>query len=140
MTLKGLLNLSIGVIGGALSFLFGGFSGVFITLLIFMAADYITGLIVAGVFKNSPKTQNGALESRAGLKGLLRKGGILLCIIIAARLDMLLGVNYVRDTVIFGFITNEAISITENLGLMGIPLPSVIAGAIELLKRKLKEE
>ena len=64
--------------GSALASLFGGWDAALKTLIIFMAIDYITGLIVAGVFKTSEKTENGALESRAGWKGLCRTGVTLL--------------------------------------------------------------
>ncbi len=64
---------AIGAIGSFLSYLFGGWSAAMTTLAIFMAADYATGFLVAAVFKKSPKTENGTLESRAGFKGLLRK-------------------------------------------------------------------
>lgn len=57
----------------------------------------------------------------------------LLIVLIAYRLDLAIGVNYIRDAVIIGFIANEAISIVENAGLMGIPLPSVITKAIDVL-------
>ena len=104
-----------------------------------MAIDYITGLIVAGVFKKSTKTDTGALESRAGWKGLCRKGMTLLYILIAYRLDLIIGVNYIRDAVVIGFIANEVISITENAGLMGVKLPVTIKKAIDILIKKEEE-
>jgi toxin secretion/phage lysis holin len=105
-----------------------------------MVVDYITGLIVAGVFKNSTKTESGALESRAGWKGLCRKGVTLLIVLVSYRLDILIGTSYIRDAVIIGFCANEAISIIENAGLMGIPLPDVISKAIDLLTKKSERE
>lgn len=60
---------AIGVAGSFIASLFGGWDAALATLVIFMAIDYVTGLIVAGVFHNSGKTENGALESRAGWKG-----------------------------------------------------------------------
>ena len=107
-----------------------------ITLLIFMTADYITGLLVAGVFHASPKSETGALESKAGFKGLVRKGMTLLFVLIACRLDMILGVNYIRDAVCIAFIVNELISLVENGGLMGVPIPEPLMDAIEVLKKK----
>lgn len=126
----------IGVIGGAISTVFGGWSAAMTTLLIFMGIDYITGLIVAGVFNNSPKTENGALESRAGWKGLCRKCVTLLMVLIACRLDMALGSTFIKDAVVIAYIANETISIIENAGLMGIPIPNVIKKAIEVLKAR----
>lgn len=125
-----------GVAGGFLSQAFGGWDSSMATLLIFMGIDYLTGLIVAGVFHASPKSEGGALESRAGWKGLVRKGCTMLFVLIAARLDMVMGTTMIRDGVIIGFLLNELISIVENAGLMGIPLPAVLNNAIELLKKK----
>lgn len=129
----------IGVIGGAISTVFGGWSASMTTLLIFMGIDYITGLIVAGVFNNSPKTNSGALESRAGWKGLFRKCVTLLMVLIACRLDMVLNTTFIRDCVVIAYIANETISIIENAGLMGIPIPSVIVKAIDVLKSKAED-
>ena len=124
------------MVGSLIAGAFGGWDGVFVTLLIFMAADYISGLAVALVFKKSPKTKSGGGSSRVGWKGLCRKGMTLLIVLVAYRLDLILGVNYIRDTVMIGFITNETISITENAGLMGVPLPKVIQRAIDILNDK----
>lgn len=126
----------IGVVGGFIASLFGGWDAGLITLVIFMAIDYFSGLLVAGVFHNSNKTSTGTLESIAGWKGLCRKGMTLLFVLIAYRLDLALGVNYIRDAVIIGFMANELISIVENAGLMGLPLPAVIAKAIDVLTKK----
>lgn len=126
----------IGVIGGIISTIYGGWSSAMTTLVIFMAVDYLTGLSVAAVFKNSTKSSTGALESRAGFKGLCRKGMILLVVLVACRLDMTLKTDFVRDATVIAFITNELISIIENAGLMGIPIPKVIRRAIDVLKDK----
>ena len=126
----------LGVIGSAIASFFGGWDAGLATLLIFMGLDYISGLIVAGVFKNSPKTDTGSLESKAGWKGLCRKGMMLFYVLIAAKLDLLLGVNYVRDTVCIGFIVNELVSIVENAGLMGMPMPEGIQKVIDIMKRE----
>ncbi|MBQ8558566.1 MAG: phage holin family protein [Tyzzerella sp.] len=126
----------IGVVGGVIATAFGGWDEALVTLIIFMVIDYLSGLLVAGVFHNSKKTESGALESRAGWKGLCRKCVTLLFVLIAYRLDLAIGVNYIRDAVIIGFIANELISIVENAGLMGIPLPAVIQNAIDVLTKK----
>lgn len=125
-----------GIVGGFIAALFGGWDAALITLLIFMVSDYITGLIVAGVFHSSPKTDGGALESRAGWKGLCRKGVTLLIVLVACRLDLILGSTFIRDAVVIAFTVNEVISLIENAGLMGVPIPKVITRAIEVLKKK----
>ena len=126
----------IGAVGGFIASIFGGWDAALTTLIVFMAIDYATGLIVAGVFHKSPKTKSGALESKAGWKGLCRKGTTILIVLIACRLDLIMGTSFVRDAVIIAYIVNEAISIVENAGLMGIPIPSVITRAIDVLKKK----
>ena len=130
----------IGVIGSFIASLFGGWDAALVTLVIFMGIDYVTGLIVAGVFHNSEKTKNGTLESRAGWKGLCRKGVTLLVVLVACRLDLMIGSNFIRDAVVIAFVVNETISIIENAGLMGIPIPAAIIRAIEILKNKAESE
>lgn len=128
-------NLGIlGAIGSAILSLFGGWSTDLATLVIFMAIDFVTGLIVAGVFKKSKKSENGALESYIGFKGLAKKVMVLLFVLVGHRLDMLMGSDYIRTALIIGFIINETISITENAGLMGIPIPKPIKDAIDILR------
>ena len=136
MNMKEKLCFVMGALGAWIAGLFGGWSSAMTTLLLFMVADYLTGLIVAGVFKNSPKTPTGALQSKAGLIGLIKKGMILLILLIACRLDMLLNTTIIRDGTCISFILNELISITENAGLMGVPIPPPIKRAIDVLKSK----
>ena len=134
--MKRVICTVVGMVGGFIASLFGGWSTGLVTLLIFMSIDYLSGLIVAGVFHNSPKTGTGTLESRAGWKGLCRKCMTLLFVLIAYRLDLELSTNYIRDAVIIGFMANELISIVENAGLMGIPLPDIITKSIDVLTKK----
>jgi len=133
MEMKNVLSMVIGVLGAAVTTLFGGWSAGLTTLIFFMAIDYVSGLLVAGVFKASTKSETGALNSKAGFKGLCKKGMILLFVLIAYRLDLLIGTDYIRDAAIIGFCVNELISIVENAGLMGIPLPPVLIKAIDVL-------
>ena len=130
----------LGVAGGFIASLFGGWDAALVTLMIFMGIDYVTGLIVAGVFHNSEKTENGSLESRAGWKGLCRKGVTLLVVLVACRLDLVMGSNFIRDAVVIAFIANETISVIENAGLMGVPIPAVVIRAIEILKKQAESE
>lgn len=131
----------IGVVLSAIASAYGGWSDAMTTLLIFMAIDYITGLIVAGLFHASQKSENGGLESRAGWKGLCRKGMTMLIVLVAARIDMTFGMEGIAlNATIIGFISMEAISIIENAGLMGMPLPKAVTNMIDLLKKKAEEK
>lgn len=134
--MKQIICATSGIVGGVIASLFGGWTAALTTLIVFMAIDYFSGLAVAGIFHKSKKTESGALESRAGFKGLCRKGMILLFVLIGFRLDLALDTEYIKDAICIAFILNELISITENAGLMGIPIPSVITKAIDVLKTK----
>lgn len=134
--MKDFICAAAGVVGAAFASAFGGWTSAMVTLVIFMGVDYLMGLLVAGVFHKSKKTENGGLESRVGWKGLVRKGVTLLVVLVAYRLDLLLDVAYIKDAVIIAFCANEALSIVENAALMGVPMPEAIRKAIELLRAK----
>ena len=123
-----------GVLGGILAAAFGGWDAALATLLVCICVDYVSGSILALVFHKSTKTESGAYNSAYGLKGLCKKGLMLLFVLVAVRMDSLLGAAYVRDAVCIGFSANEILSIVENLGLAGIPMPQVIVKALEQLQ------
>ncbi len=133
---KAVLMGGAAIAGGAISQAFGGWDSAMMTLLIFMAIDYLSGLIVAGVFHSSDKSETGTLNSAACWQGLLKKSMTLVIVLVAARLDIVLGTAFVRDAVVIAYIVNETISIIENAGLMGLPVPDVIMQAIEQLQGK----
>ena len=137
--MKEMICTTAGIIGAFIASLFGGWDKGLATLIVFMAIDYISGLVVAGVFKKSNKSESGALESRAGFKGLCRKCMTLLFVLVAYRLDIMIGTDYIRNAVIIAFCANEAISIIENAGLMGVPIPEVITKAVDVLQEKGEE-
>lgn len=134
--MKDSISAVIGFTAGMISCLAGGFDTPILALVICMGVDYLTGLIVAGVFHTSPKTKGGGLDSRVGWKGLARKFVTLLIVVVANLADMLLELHYIRDAVIVGFCANECISILENAGLMGIRIPKVLTGALDKLSEK----
>ena len=120
---------AFGLVGSAVAAVFGGWDSGIATLVIFMCLDYVSGLVVAGVFH----------KSKAGWKGLCRKCMTLVFVLVAYRLDIVIGTNYIRDAVIIAFIANEAISLIENAGLMGVPLPAIITKAVDILQKKAVE-
>ena len=134
MPIKIFILSGVACVGAAIASLLGGWTGAITTLVILMLIDYITGIIVAGVFHASPKSSGGALSSAVGFKGICRKFVILLIVVVACRVDLLLDTNIIRDATCIGFCANELVSITENAGLMGIPLPRKLVEAIEILR------
>ena len=134
--MKDWICTAVGMVGAAAAWAFGGWDAALMALVICMAVDYISGSLVALVFHKSNKTVTGAYDSRYGLKGLCKKGLMLLFVVVAVQADRLLGADYVRDAVCIGFCVNEMISIVENLGHAGIPLPQAVINALDQLQSK----
>lgn len=134
--MKQMICTVLGLAGSMLAAVFGGWDTALIALVICMGVDYVSGSIVALVFHNSRKSETGAYNSTYGLKGLCKKGLMLLFVIVAVQVDRLMGSEYVRDAVCIGFCTNEVLSIVENLGLAGVPMPQAVVKALEQLQSK----
>lgn len=134
--MKQTLCTIVGILGAAASWAFGGWDTALAALMLCMAVDYLSGSIVALVFHNSRKSETGAYNSAYGLKGLMKKCLMLLFVLVSVQMDRILGTAYVRDAVCIGFCTNEVLSIVENLGLAGIPLPKAVTKALEQLQQK----
>ncbi len=127
---------ALGVAGSALAAAFGGWDAALAALLVCISVDYISGSVVALVFHKSSKSESGAYNSAYGLKGLCKKGLMLLFVLVAVQMDAVLGADYVRDAVCIGFCSNEVLSIVENLGLAGVPMPQAVVNALEQLQKK----
>lgn len=128
---------TIVLVGGFMGKLFGGLDILFYALFICSIVDFVSGFIVAAVFKNSTKTETGAAQSSAGFKGLAKKVFIYLIIVVAVQMDIVMGNSgLIRNAVIIGFMANEILSIIENAGLMGIELPDALVNAVDILKKK----
>lgn len=131
--MKDLISTAVGMAAGLVSWLIGGFDTPVVALVVCMAVDYVTGLIVAGVFHTSPKTPGGGLDSQVGWRGLARKCVTLLLVVVANLADVLLGQCCIRDAVVIGFCANECLSILENAGRMDIRIPQALTDALERL-------
>ena len=137
--IKESLCTSVGIVGSMIISLLGGWDVPMQALIICMIIDYLSGLAVAVIFHKSKKSENGALNSRSGLKGLCMKCMILLIIVAIVQVGKVLNVDWLRNATIIGFISNEFISIVENAGLMGMRLPKPVYKAIDILNDKEKE-
>ena len=134
---KMLLLTCFGTIGSFIvNVLLGGWTEDLLTLIVLMGVDFVMGLLIAAVWKKSGKSDSGTLNSISAWKGLIRKGCSLLVVMVAYRLDVTLGVAYIKTAVIMAFIANEGISIVENYGIMGGPMPKVLSKALEVLQEK----
>jgi len=122
----------VGVSGAAVSFLFGGWSTLLGVLLAFVVMDYMSGMVAAAI--------EGVLSSSVGLKGIARKVFIFGMVASAHLVDTAIAQGHVfRDAVIFFYLSNELLSIVENSGRIGLPVPDIIRQAVEILKGKSKE-
>ena len=135
-TIKDAILTALAAVGAFVANALGGWDAVMKLLVAMMAADYLTGLAVAGVFKRSNKSESGALDSRAGFAGLVRKCAILLLVYIAVLLDNAIGTHYVRSAVALFFIGNEGLSLLENVGLMGVTYPKFMRDMLQALRDK----
>lgn len=138
--MKERLSAAVGILFVAISWCMGGLDTPVFALVICMGVDYLTGLIVAGVFHASPKSAGGGLDSRVGWRGLARKFVTLLIIVVANLADILLEVQCIRDAAIIGFCANECISVLENAGNMGIRIPKVLASALDVMRAKADQQ
>lgn len=137
ISIKNSICIGVGLVGGTVASALGGADKLIIALIICIGADYFTGLAVALIFKNSPKTATGGAESNAGFKGLVKKAFIFLIVVVINQVDIVLGSGgFIRNAAIIGFMANECISLIENAGLMGIDLPPAVIDAIDILKKK----
>lgn len=137
---KNLIFPSVGFVCAMVNAYFGGINDFMITLFILMICDYVSGLLVAGVFHNSTKSSTGRLNSFAGFRGIVKKLFMIILIGVAHSLDMALSIDYLRDAFIICFTLNELLSLIENVGLMGIPLPKAITKIIDVLEDKQNEK
>lgn len=126
----------LAAVGAFVAHALGGWDAAMQVLVALMAADYLTGILVAAVWQRSNKSATGALDSKAGFKGLLKKGMILLLVWLGVLLDNALGAAYIRTAIIIFFIGNEGLSLLENLGLMGVPFPAFLKRALEALREQ----
>jgi len=121
---------SIIAFGGAVaSFLFGGWSHLLSILLVFVVLDYLSGVAAAA--------REGKLRSDIGMWGIARKVAIFAIVAAAHLVDTALGdAHLFRDAAVFFYLANELLSITENLGRLGAPIPPAIQRAVEVLRGK----
>lgn len=129
------VTCTVAAIGGFVASLFGGWNGAMTVLVVFMAADYVLGCICA-MTGNSPKTNGGHFLSSVAFKGLLKKGVIMLVVLLAVQLDKAVGgaTPMFQSATTFFYIANEGISVIENCGLLGVPVPKALRDALEALR------
>ena len=125
-----MLQVSFAALGGALGSVIGGWDGFLYALVVFVIIDYITGLMNAIIQKK--------LSSEVGFKGICKKVVIFFLVSVANIVDVkIIGSgNVIRTAVIFFYLSNEGISITENAAMIGLPIPDKLKKVLEQLEEK----
>jgi toxin secretion/phage lysis holin len=134
--MKGYILTGVGVFGSAIAGALGGWDTAVAGLCGLMALDYVSGVAVAWIARKSNKSESGGLDSRAGFRGLIKKCAVLAAVVAANILDAVSGTNYIRDGVCIAYCVNEALSLGENLALLGVPFPQIFLDALEVMKPK----
>lgn len=125
-----LFTLFLGTTGGLVGFLTGGFDMGLKVLLAVMVIDYVSGLAASAV--------EGKLSSKIGFRGIPKKVLIVCMVSLGHLVDVALdnGSGLFRDAVIFFYFANEVLSVVENAGRIGLPVPDKLIQAVEVLKNK----
>lgn len=128
------IQLALSAVGGALGWFFGGMDGLIYALLVFVIADYITGVMCAITDKN--------LSSEVGFKGICKKVLIFVMVGIGHIMDTYLIGNgeVLRTAVIFFYCSNEGVSMLENAGHLGLPIPAKLKDILEQLHDRTEDK
>ena len=136
--LKNIVSIVSGAIGSLLINLIGKPTDDLIILLVLMTIDLIVGFLISAIWQKSTKTDSGKLSSKVMFKGIVKKFFTLVIVVIAFQLDKLLVMNVIRHIVIIAFIVEEVLSITENIAITGIKIPTIITKALDVLEKEVK--
>ena len=136
--LKNIVSIVTGAIGSLLINLIGKPTDDLIILLVLMTIDLIVGFLISAIWQKSTKTDSGKLSSSVMFKGIVKKFFTLVIVVIAFQLDKLLAMNVIRHIVIIAFIVEEVLSITENIAITGIKIPTIITKALDVLEKEVK--
>jgi len=129
MSIQTLAKSFVGALGAFLGYFVGGVDVLIKALVLLIVVDYISGMIASAL--------SGELKSKTGFVGILKKVVIIFLVGVAVQLDLVLETNSaVRDATIFIFLGNELLSILENAGRIGVPLPEPLVNAVEVLRGK----
>lgn len=134
--MKNSFCIVLGSVCAVASAFLGGFDNIVIALATLMCTDLLTGVFLALLFHKSPKTEGGLVSSKVFLLGAFRKIYMLILCGMGHQLDTVLGTAFLRDGIVYAFMANEILSIVENAGLMGIPIPKVLESGLEILNGK----
>lgn len=129
MNTKQILQTIVAIGGSLITYLYGGWSALIQILLAFVAVDYLTGLLSAAV--------NGELSSKVGFRGIAKKVFVFILVAVGHLADIALGTaSIIQDAVCYFYMANEFISILENAGKIGIPVPDILKNAVKALQGK----
>jgi len=127
----GYLKLAVAVVGTFLTTFFGGWDTMLRVLVLFVAIDYVVGVTAAWLEKK--------LNSEIGARGIMKKILLFVIVGVAYQLDVATGQEIFRSLAIWFYLANEALSVIENAGRCGVPIPEFLKAALEQMKQKADE-
>lgn len=136
--LKNIVSVTTGAIGSLLINLIGKTTDDLIILIVLMIIDLVVGFLISAIWQKSTKTDTGKLSSGVMFKGIIKKFFTLVIVVIACQLDILLAMNVIRHIVIIALVVEEILSITENIAITGIKIPTIITRALDVLEKEVK--
>lgn len=136
--LKNIVSVTTGAIGSLLINLIGKPTDDLIILIVLMIIDLVVGFLISAIWQKSTKTDTGKLSSGVMFKGIIKKFFTIVIVVIACQLDILLAMNVIRHIVIIAFVVEEILSITENIAITGIKIPTIITRALDVLEKEVK--
>lgn len=136
--LKNIVSVITGAIGSLLINLIGKPTDDLIILNVLIIIDLVVGFLISAIWQKSTKTDSGKLSSGVMFKGIIKKFFTLVIVVIAYQLDILLAMNVIRHIVIIAFVVEEILSITENIAITGIKIPTIITRALDVLEKEVK--
>lgn len=128
LNVANVIRYSLAAVGAAITAALGGWDLALRVLVAFVVIDYVTGVIAAWYERR--------LDSQVGMRGIAKKILLFVPVALAHWLDQLVGGTVLRSLAIWFYIANEGLSVTENLGRAGIPIPAVLMQALAQLRQK----
>lgn len=138
LSAKSVVSAAVGMVGGTISWIVGGFETYFYVLLAFVIIDMLAGIALSFTGK-SQKTESGYYSSQALFAGLIKRCFYFVIIIIVSAFESIIGLNFLRETVLWFFIAYEGSSILEKAAVVGVPIPKIVLNALDIIRSRVED-
>ena len=139
INVKSVISAGVGMVGGTISWIVGGFETYFYILLAFVIIDMIAGVALSFAGK-SLKTESGYYSSQALFSGIIKRCFYFVIIVIVSAFESMIGLNFLRETVLWFFIAYEGSSIVEKAAIVGVPVPKIVLSALDIVRSRVEDK